>query len=254
MLAPLLATYGPALAAPTLSYQFDAGVGPRLQRNGVPIYTADNERNAVLHFEGDMYAAALAAAGQVWLLHAAGVVIDGRAFVFAGESGDGKSTAATAMVARGADYISDEWIAIDREARVVGMARPIMFDAGQAPTDTAGVARAFSEKTSYDFDTTAGERRSYELWQPPRVCHAPVPLAAILRVRHDTAELGGHRQLSAGEAVTGLWPCTVNAHPDTLHAAALVLARCEVFDIVSNQVSQLCEIVDAIAELFPGRG
>jgi hypothetical protein len=51
-----------------------------------------------------------------FLLHASGAVVEGRAHVFAGHSGDGKTTLARLLEAEGASLMSDERIAI-RETR-----------------------------------------------------------------------------------------------------------------------------------------
>ncbi len=58
----------------------------------------------------------LAEAGGVFL-HACGAVLDGRAFVFAGHSGDGKSTLARLLKDEGLPILSDERIALRREGR-----------------------------------------------------------------------------------------------------------------------------------------
>jgi hypothetical protein len=52
---------------------------------------------------------------EVILVHACGAVIDGRAFVFAGHSGDGKTTLSRLLSAEGFDLLSDERVAIRRQ-------------------------------------------------------------------------------------------------------------------------------------------
>jgi hypothetical protein len=49
---------------------------------------------------------------DVFLVHACGAVIDGKAMVFAGHSGDGKTTLARLLAAEGVELLSDERIAI----------------------------------------------------------------------------------------------------------------------------------------------
>jgi hypothetical protein len=49
------------------------------------------------------------------LLHACGAVFDGKAFVFAGHSGDGKTTLARMLAAEGIELLSDERVAIRRQ-------------------------------------------------------------------------------------------------------------------------------------------
>ena len=55
------------------------------------------------------------ARSQGLLLHASGAVIDGKAFVFAGHSGDGKTTLSRMLAAEGLELLSDERIALRRE-------------------------------------------------------------------------------------------------------------------------------------------
>jgi len=50
-----------------------------------------------------------------FLLHASGAVIDGKAFVFAGHSGDGKTTLSRLLAAEGLEILSDERIALCKE-------------------------------------------------------------------------------------------------------------------------------------------
>lgn len=60
------------------------------------------------------FVAPLAARGGL-LVHACAAVIDGRAFVFAGHSGDGKTTLARLLQNEGFELLSDERVAIRRE-------------------------------------------------------------------------------------------------------------------------------------------
>jgi hypothetical protein len=52
-----------------------------------------------------------------FLLHASGAVIDGRAFVFAGHSGDGKTTLSRLLAAEGLELLSDERIALRKQGK-----------------------------------------------------------------------------------------------------------------------------------------
>ncbi|TDD98948.1 hypothetical protein [Jiangella asiatica] len=62
------------------------------------------------------------------LLHAGAVALDGRAVLFPGASGTGKSTTVAACVRRGLGYLSDEMVALDlRTGAVEGWARPVML-------------------------------------------------------------------------------------------------------------------------------
>ena len=58
------------------------------------------------------------------VLHASGVAIDGRAVVFLGEKGEGKSTLAAALHARGHPLLADDVVAIDPAADNAALAYP----------------------------------------------------------------------------------------------------------------------------------
>jgi hypothetical protein len=79
----------------------------------------------------DLYAAAAAAAierSSRLLLHTGAVAHDGRAVLFPGASGTGKSTMVGACLRRGFDYLSDELVAVEQDTgHVTGWARPLML-------------------------------------------------------------------------------------------------------------------------------
>jgi hypothetical protein len=81
----------------------------------------------------DAYAAAALVAierSPRLLLHAGAVVHDGRAVLFPGVSGTGKSTMVAACLRRGFGYLSDELVAVEpATGGVTGWARPLMLTA-----------------------------------------------------------------------------------------------------------------------------
>lgn len=67
------------------------------------------------------------------LLHAAGVVLEGRPVLLVAPSGSGKSTLAAGLVARGADYLSDEAVGVlPSDLRLRGYTKPISLKPGSA--------------------------------------------------------------------------------------------------------------------------
>lgn len=68
-------------------------------------------------------------------IHAAGIMIDGRAVLLAGASGSGKSSLAHAAARRGIRVLSDDtiYIQLDPDFRVWGMPRPIHLMLDDAP-------------------------------------------------------------------------------------------------------------------------
>jgi hypothetical protein len=72
-----------------------------------------------------------------FLVHACGAVIDGRSYVFAGHSGDGKTTLARLLASEGVELLSDERVALRRRGEA--------FDAFGTPW--AGEGRVISTKS-----------------------------------------------------------------------------------------------------------
>lgn len=84
---------------------------------------------------------AVEARGDGVILHAATVVCGGTTVVISGRSGAGKSTLATALVERGATYVTDEATEVDERGHVVaGLVRPIHLSRASiemvAPTES----------------------------------------------------------------------------------------------------------------------
>jgi len=68
-------------------------------------------------------------AAEKHCLHAAAVSYKGRALVIPANSGAGKSSFTTWLVANGLDYITDELILVDKNLHIDGLGRPIQIKA-----------------------------------------------------------------------------------------------------------------------------
>ena len=92
------------------------------------------------------------------VLHASGVVIDGMAVVFVGETGSGKSTIATSFALQGAPLLADDWLLVRQEGgslcalpsypsvRLWDVAVAAMFDSQPAVSNVA----QYTEKKRVD--------------------------------------------------------------------------------------------------------
>jgi hypothetical protein len=122
------------------------------------------------------------------VLHSAGVVKDGAAFLFLGRSGAGKTTVAQSGLARGAEVLSDDLNAL--------------FPAGSGGPGGSGGSGCVVRKLPFTGDL--GERRA---------ARPPVPLAALLRLEQDTTD--ALLPLSRAEALACLLACApfVNVDP-----------------------------------------
>jgi hypothetical protein len=130
------------------------------------------------------------------VLHSAGVVKDGAAFLFLGRSGAGKTTVARLSLAQGAEVLSDDLNAVIADA---------------APAAGCAVLKL-------PFTGDLGERRAVR---------PPVPLGGLLRLEQDTAD--SLAPLSRGETLACLLACApfVNFDPhrrERLEEVLLALA------------------------------
>jgi hypothetical protein len=136
------------------------------------------------------------------VLHSAGVVRDGAAFLFLGRSGAGKTTAARLSLARGAEVLSD-----DLNALVVG-------SAGHGAGGGAGGCVVLK----LPFTGDLGERRALR---------PPLPLGGLLRLAQDSVD--ALAPLSRAETLACLLACApfVNVDPhrrERLEEVLLALA------------------------------
>jgi len=140
------------------------------------------------------------------VLHSAGVVRDGAAFLFLGRSGAGKTTAARLSLARGAEVLSD-----DLNALAIGGA---WGGASGGARSGAGVVVVLK----LPFTGDLGERRALR---------PPVPLGGLLRLAQDSAD--ALAPLSRAETLACLLACApfVNVDPhrrERLEQVLLALA------------------------------
>jgi hypothetical protein len=105
-------------------------------------------------------------------LHASAVAIDGRALALVGPTGSGKTSLALRLVARGAGFVTDDVLALERGPAGV-LAHPGASVASVRPSERAAIADA----TWHGLGTELG-RSGKTYLAIPRV-HAPLPVGAI---------------------------------------------------------------------------
>lgn len=241
--ADLFASWGPpADPGPALRYRLDCEA-LQVVRDGQVIATVDTELDLVPVFELELYDRMIAGAREHWVLHGAGLVIGGRAVVLSGASGAGKSTMSLGLLARGAEYLSDEYVAIDARG-VRGVSRSLAFD--DAPV--APVPAGF-ELVHYPL-RVGGEVVDRPVHRPPSACLAaqPARLGALVLLRHAPEELPGWRPMRSAEALARLWEQTMNRGDAALAVATATLAACPVRELVTRDVESGCL---ALEELLP---
>jgi hypothetical protein len=137
-------------------------------------------------------------------VHAGAVAWNGRAVVIPGASGSGKSTLVHALLNAGAQYLSDEYAAIDSRRLVHAFARPLQLRA-----------------------SSRGSQRTISTSDLP-VSASPLPLGALVVTRYRDGAAWQPRTLTHGEAALGVVANTLRARElpgATLQTAAIATAR-----------------------------
>ncbi len=130
-------------------------------------------------------------------LHAAAVVIGGRAVVLAGDSGAGKSTTALALLRRGHRLLSDDQALIDPDTRLVASGVPSIKLWGAA-----------AEFMGWPVDSSLRARPGLDKYHVPlkdEFHPSPVALGSILVLRSgEEADASGDGTMEAGTMEAGL--------------------------------------------------
>lgn len=245
--ANLFAAYARATTSePELDYQ--------LRLDGVycgdrRISSADHPLDVVPGLELALFSRILERSDDVWLLHAASVVIDGACIVLVGPSGAGKSTAAlVALEQLNAGYVTDEHTAITAAAMVTGIPRPLAFG---APPDTS------LWRTVYPIRRSDGAVTDHILLHPKTrsVVHEPVPVRAFAYLRYVAGASRSCQRISTGKALPLLWQQSMNTGAQVLRTASAVLSRVPCYEVVSSTTTDirqsLCELLGAVPPTTP---
>ncbi|HUH05371.1 MAG TPA: hypothetical protein VML75_25415 [Kofleriaceae bacterium] len=241
LVAELFASWGPPVdPEPALRYRLQCDAR-QVIRGGEVVATVATELDLVPVFELDLYNQMIAHASGHWVLHGAGLVVDGRAIVLSGPSGAGKSTMTLGLIARGAQYLSDEYVAVGPDG-VRGVTRALAFDqtpAAPVPPDFALV--------HYPLQTAAG-LVDQPVHRPPPGARAvqPAPLGAVVLLRHAPAESPGLRPISGAQALERLWEQTMNRSDAALAVATATLGACPVRELVTRDVDGGCRALEEL--------
>ncbi|RMH53062.1 MAG: hypothetical protein D6682_00290 [Zetaproteobacteria bacterium] len=238
LIAPLFALYPPAAPEQPATCRFRAGRDPdgdwRAERNGEELWRDHDPGNIVAAIELALYRHTVAAAtDRLCSIHAAAIAWQGGALLFAGCSGAGKSSLATAALLDGAAYMSDEFALLDAEGAIHPFPRPLQWDGGVHPAfaHEEMVDSGCFERASYHFTDPDGGRRHSLLWLPRRVATEPAPARLLLFPRFRPGAEATPRPLPRSIALTRLADLLQQPRPlaqaiHTLHRWLPAPCRC----------------------------
>jgi hypothetical protein len=217
-----------------IAYHLRAGAMVAVDRYEDPVACAGD---LVPLFELDLYQQVGERAAPGWLLHAAALEKNGRAYVFAGPSGAGKTSLTLALLARGWRLVTEEIALIDRELQVRGLARPIhLTDAHEVPA--AWRSRAYPIR---------GGAARVVAHPPAEVRVAgPLPLAAIVRIGHAPEVAPTLEPLAPQRAITRLWDATLRQDDDGLATAIAISARATLRELTTPTVEAAARLAEHI--------
>jgi hypothetical protein len=233
----LLAAYPDTSRPPALAFHLRGGAAPALSCAGVYVTPVETVADVVPLFEVDLYHALVEHARPGWLLHAATLERDGRALVFAGPSGAGKTTLTLALVARGWRFVTEEITVIDRDATVTGLARPI--HAMHVPSAWRQLKQVLRSPRG-PIEATIS--------QPPasvRVTSA-LPLRALARIGHGRDVSPSLEVMPPHLALRRLWECTLRQDDDGLSCATAILAGRAAHALTSSSVDEAVDLAERL--------
>ena len=183
------------------------------------------------------------------LVHGAAVAVDGGATVLPGRSGAGKTTLTAALVAAGADYLTDEIAVLDTEARWIRpYPKPLTVKAGSWPTIAALTGQRGPSGTG--------------AWQlpPDRLRPGAVgtaaPVTAVVVPRFAPGAEARLRTLDAAAALAHLTSCLFNLAElgnRALGALAGLAQRCVVAELVFGDAHQGVAALQRAGLVFAAR-
>ena len=236
----LTGSYPTSSAPPSLVYSVE-GSGPefRILRDDEVIDEEAPEIDVASILEWDMLRSCVAEANSCVVLHAAAVRVADAVLVMVGPSGAGKTTLTRGLLQTGAEYLSDECVAIDSDGSVSGLARPICLEEGEDPTLDASQVHLHRWIDAKDREV------SDRFWHPPREESAgvgPGRLKSLVVVNYVPKSSASREALSSGEALARLWPCVLNPGPSTLDILTSLVEAGTVFEVRTSSVDSACTL------------
>jgi len=147
----------------------------------------------------------MARPSRQWLgiLHASAISFDGRCVAFPGSKGSGKSTLAAAMVAAGADFVSDDYVPLERASWHVW---PVPYAPGVKQGSWHALRErypSFEEQPVYELDGVRIRYLNLDVSRIAPLSHG-LPVEALIFPRFEADTVLQERRMSAPEAFAQL--------------------------------------------------
>ena len=209
LLEGVLRSYAEATTPAEIAYVLSAE-GPQLVRDHDVLSTWEVPIELVAAFELDLYNTVVLRTPGVPLHSGAITDGDGRALIFAGRSGAGKSTMIRALLARGFRYLSEECNALLGDQRVRGIARALNVD---DPTIPVPAGYACDRYVFRDRSLT-----QFRMFHPPesQIWRGDARAVGVVSITHALDAANELVSLTSGEALTALWPAMFRHEPEML--------------------------------------
>src|SRR5262245_7441629 len=225
--------------APELRYTVDCtATGFSVAREGHEPITGVGPSDLLYVLEKDLTVEVQRRRPELLFLHSAAVEWEGKAYLFAAESGSGKSTTTWALLCHGFGYLSDELSPIDLDSLVV-LAYPHALCLKRAPT----VPYELPERAIHLGRTIHVPAESL----PGPAGRTPQPIGAVFLLRHRAGRNRPHlRKLGRAEASARLYVTALNllAHPTHgLDAVMRIAEQAPCFALDSADLPSTCALV-----------
>lgn len=152
--------------------------------NKITVYPLDdyNERIVKLYILGTCVGVLLFQR-NILPLHGSAIAIDGKAYLFIGEQGAGKSTLAATFIKNGYQLISDDVIPISINDELVPMVLPAYPQQKLWDDALSNIG-----KNPADFQSIYGREKKYCVPVVDKFCYDPMPLGGIFELRKTDKE------------------------------------------------------------------
>ncbi|MCB8983022.1 MAG: hypothetical protein H6659_04315 [Ardenticatenaceae bacterium] len=214
--------------SPRTAYQISGPVDGRftLSRDKQILQTTPTAPALLPWLMQDLVSALIEAQTEHLIFHAGGVLVDNVGIFLGGQTGSGKSTLTACLLANGADYLSDEVLALSPATppTMVGLVRPLVLKEALPPAWAPWLPDPTSSPLAA---MTDGTHWILPAWMGAAVAAGPVPLGLLLFPTYRAAAPLAIRPLSTAEAAFQLLQNLVNARnlPDKGVSAAAEIAR-----------------------------